>query len=102
MFNGQWSMVNVQCIFPIHPSFHLLESLGNKEHALRGERENVKSVIVLVAAQVVFGTLSIGVWMQITLYDVTILGMKDSFIHITMTINAQDDGHLSPFPAATT
>ena len=31
-------------------TIHLLESLGNKEHALRGEREDVKSVIILVAA----------------------------------------------------
>ena len=36
--------------FPVHPPFHLLESLGNKEHALCGEREDVESVIILVAA----------------------------------------------------
>ena len=76
--------------FAIHPALHLLKAFGNPEYALRGEGENVQAVIVLEAAQVVFGAGFIAI-IVVALYNV-IRVVKDISVKRTIAIiNAYDD-----------
>ena len=82
-----FSILPKRC-FAVHPALHLLEAFGNPEYALRGEGENVQAVIVLEAAQVVFGAVEVGKWVNVALYDVTRRGMKGPFVNHTIATNA--------------
>ena len=77
--------------FAVHPALHLLKAFGNPEYALRGEGENVQAVIILVAAQVVFGAVGVIAIIVVALYDV-IRVVKDISVKGTIAIiNAYDD-----------
>ena len=74
--------------FAVHPTLHFLKVFGNPEYALRGEGENVQTVVVLIAAQVVFGAVEVGKWANVALYDVTRRHMKGPFVNNTIATNA--------------
>jgi hypothetical protein len=76
--------------FAVHPTLHFLKVFGNPEYALRGEGENVQAVIILVAAQVVFGAVDVTI-IVVALYDI-IHVVKDISVKRTIAIiNAYDD-----------
>ena len=76
--------------FAVHPTLHFLKVFGNPEYALRGEGEDVQAVIVLVAAQVVFGAGVIAI-IVVALHDI-IHVVKNITVNRTIAIiNAEYD-----------